>query len=103
MNKELDKKAGMKENVSLITDGCDNMLSKVGDDDDYQRKTEQKYLLLHHTYFVPESYDKVEMLRFVTWNTSNVGSVSNITIEATSGQSHHECLKIHIIIKICQS
>ena len=29
VNKELNKKAGMKENVSLITDGCDNMLSKV--------------------------------------------------------------------------
>lgn len=32
VNKELNRKAGMKENVSLITDGCDNMLSKVGDD-----------------------------------------------------------------------
>ena len=49
MNKELAKVAGMKENVSLITDGCDNMLSKVQDedDDDYQRWNRPSFHIIH--------------------------------------------------------
>ena len=67
MNKELAKAAGMKENVSLITDGCDNMLSKVQDedDDDYQRRNRPSFHIIH----------VIQIFRFVTWNMFSVASV----------------------------
>ena len=65
VEKELGKTAGMRLNVSLITDGCDNMLSKV--------------LAL----FPPKKSSNYKCCRCDTSSMCSAGSVSSTSAAAT--------------------